>query len=162
MHLYQLSNEYRKLFDEMSNLDEWPADLLATMEKVDQDFTNKAINVALYIKELLAQADAIKNARAEMATRQAKLENKAESLTEYLRYHMEQNEKSHIVDAQVELKLKRNRFAVTINDESLLPKDYFRRKEVYTVDKLLIKQDIDAGINVPGATLTSKIQLDIK
>ena len=162
MHLYQISLEYRRLFDEMSNVDEWPADLLATIEKVDSDFTDKAINVALFIKELNSQAEAIKQARAEMATRQVKLENRAENLTEYLKFHMERNEKVHIADAQVELKLKRNPFSVTVDNEAEIPRDYFRRKEVLAIDKALIRQDIDKGIEVPGARLTSKIRLEIK
>ena len=82
MTIYEINNEIMNCID------------METGEVIDTDKLNdlqmerdaKIENVALWIKELKAEAEAIKNEKQALAERQRVAENKAESLKNWLSY----------------------------------------------------------------------------
>ena len=82
--LYELKEEYLKLFD-MIDSGEYSEDTLKdTLEAIGAEFEEKADNIACFIKTLNADSDAIK-AEADSLTERARAKKaKADRLKQYL------------------------------------------------------------------------------
>ena len=117
----------------------------------------KIENVALWIKELKAEAEALKAEKLAFAERQKVTENKMESLKKWLAYALN-GEKFKTVRASVTFRTTDN---VEIADIFKLDENYLRYKEP-EADKDAIKKAIKAGQQVAGATLVSSTSVIIK
>ena len=117
----------------------------------------KIENVALWIKELKAEAEALKAEKLAFAERQKVTENKMESLKKWLAYALN-GEKFKTVRASVTF---RTSDKVEIADIYKLDESYLRYEEP-EADKDAIKKAIKAGQEVAGATLVSSTSVIIK
>lgn len=117
----------------------------------------KIENVALWIKELKAEAEALKAEKLAFAERQRVEENKMESLKKWLAYTLN-GEKFKTVRASVTF---RTTDKVEVADIYKLDENYLRYKEP-EADKDAIKKAIKAGQEVAGATLVSSTSVIIK
>ena len=117
----------------------------------------KIENVALWIKELKAEAEALKAEKLAFAERQKVTENKMESLKKWLAYALN-GEKFKTVRASVTF---RTLDKVEIADIYKLDENYLRYKEP-EADKDAIKKAIKAGQEVAGATLVPSTSVIIK
>ena len=117
----------------------------------------KIENVALWIKELKAEAEALKAEKLAFAERQKVAENKMESLKKWLAYALN-GEKFKTVRASVTF---RTSDKVEIADIYKLDESYLRYKEP-EADKEAIKKAIKAGQEVVGATLVPSTSVIIK
>lgn len=117
----------------------------------------KIENVVLWIKELKAEAEALKAEKLAFAERQKVTENKMESLKKWLAYALN-GEKFKTVRASVTF---RTSDKVEIADIYKLDESYLRYKEP-EADKDAIKKAIKAGQQVAGATLVQSTSVIIK
>lgn len=117
----------------------------------------KIENVVLWIKELKAEAEALKAEKMAFAERQKVAENKMESLKKWLAYALN-GEKFKTVRASVTF---RTTDKVEIADIYKLDENYLRYKEP-EADKEAIKKAIKAGQEVAGATLVPSTSVIIK
>ena len=117
----------------------------------------KIENVALWIKELKAEAEALKAEKLAFAERQKVTENKMESLKKWLAYALN-GEKFKTVRASVTF---RTTDKVEVADIYKLDENYLRYKEP-EADKDAIKKAIKAGQTVAGATLVENTSVIIK
>jgi hypothetical protein len=164
MNLYEISAKYQAILsnlidDETGEINVEQGKLL---EVIKDDVNNKAIAVASYIKNLDAERYAIEQAKNAMRDREFALECKIEWLNDYLQVNMERLGINEIKCPYFAIKLKKCPVSTDIRDESLIPDEYKKRKEVVNVDKVKIKEDLQAGINVPGAALKTNMRLEIK
>lgn len=143
---------------------------LETGEIIDIDKLNelelekdaKIENVACWIKELKAEAEAIKAEKLALAERQKVAENKAESLKKWLAYAL-QGEKFKTAKCSVSF---RKTESVEVTDEGLsnLMKEH---DELLTYkapepNKTKIKQALKDGLNVAGVQLVQNTSTIIK
>ena len=117
----------------------------------------KIENVVLWIKELKAEAEALKAEKLAFAERQKVAENKMESLKKWLAYALD-GEKFKTVRASVTF---RTTDKVEVADIYKLDENYLRYKEP-EADKDAIKKAIKAGQQVAGATLVPSTSVIIK
>lgn len=117
----------------------------------------KIENVALWIKELKAEAEALKAEKLEFAERQKVAENKMEGLKKWLAYALN-GEKFKTVRASVTF---RTTDKVEIDDILKLDNAYLRYKDP-EADKDAIKKALKAGQEVAGATLVPSTSVIIK
>lgn len=153
MHIYELNKQIETLSEQ-----EWVDP--DTGEILDEDVANalnaltlerdeKIENVALWYKDVLAEAEAIKEEKRKLEIRQRQKERLAESLKRYLDY------------ALVGQKFSSPRVAISfrnvvngktvIDDPTLIPMAF--QKVVTEPIKSEISKAIKAGIDVPGAHL---------
>lgn len=118
----------------------------------------KVENVALYYKDLLATAEAIKKEADQLTARRKVYENKAEGLKRYL--EMATNGQK-FETSRVDIRYRRSE-AVDIIDEAKIPEEYLTVKVTETPNKKLIKDAIKAGQSVTGAVLTERQNIQIK
>ena len=117
----------------------------------------KIENVALWIKELKAEAEALKAEKLAFAERQKVTENKMESLKKWLAYALN-GEKFKTVRASVTF---RTTDKVEVADIYKLDENYLRYKEP-EADKDAIKKALKPGHEVAGATLVENTSVIIK
>ena len=154
MNLYDIDRAIMECIDaetgEVVDIDKLSA---LTMER-----DTKVENIALWIKNLLAEADALDAEKKAFEERAKAAKAKAESLKRYL------------TDALAGQKFKTTRVQVTfrasqsvnITDEAALPQEYVRVKTETAPDKTAIKEALKAGIAVTGAELVDTLNPQIK
>ena len=127
------------------------------LDELQMERDEKIENVACWIKDLKAEAEALKAEKMAFAERQRVAENKMESLKKWLAYALN-GEKFKTVRASVSF---RTTDKVEIDDIYNLDENYLRYKEP-EADKEAIKKAIKAGQTVAGATLVKSTSVIIK
>lgn len=161
--LFILAAEHRALADKLHNLDLDDQTIADTLEAEGGDLIEKGKNVAAVFRNLESDAKQIKEAEQQLAERRKAIEKRAESLRNYLKTNMEIAGISKIECPWFVVSIAQNPEAVTVEDESLIPRDYFKEiPATYQLDKALVKQAIKDGFEVPGARLSRGTSLRIK
>ena len=80
----------------------------------------------------------------------------------YLQQNMEACGIKEISCPYFAVKLKKCPPSVHLTDEENIPDAYRKRKETVTIDRVKIKQDIQAGVMIPGAELRQGNTIQIK
>jgi hypothetical protein len=166
LSLYQLSGDYLRALDFLTDPEaNVPAQVLTdTMEALDGELQDKAVNVAKFIRNMEATAEAIKQAEAEMAKRRKALESRVTWLKGYLKANMESTGITKIDCPYFKLSIAKNPAALDLFDESAIPAEY-KHTETVTVehiDKAAIKAALSSGAEIQGAKLTNGTRLVIK
>ena len=114
----------------------------------------KLENVACWVKNLSAEADAIREEENRLVKRRKAAETKAANLKAWLLAAMtrEDGTTDKLKTGRVVVSVKRNPPS-TVVDEALLPSTYKVAKITYQPNKELIKRELLAGGEVPGAHL---------
>ena len=161
--LFILAQEHRALADKLHNLELDDQTIADTLEAEGGDLVEKGKNVAAVFRNLESDANQIKEAEKQLAERRKAIEKRAESLRNYLKTNMEVAGITKIECPWFVVSIAQNPEAVTVEDESLIPRDYFKEiPATYQLDKALVKQAIKDGFNVPGAHLSRGTSLRIK
>lgn len=127
------------------------------LEGLQMERDSKIENIALWIKNLLSDAEELDREKKKLADRQRTSENKAKSLKEYL---------SRFVDGEkfktprVSISWRKSE-SVSVDDVSSVP-DRFLKYSDPTPDKTAIKKAIKSGEDVPGARLIEGKNIQIK
>ena len=159
MTIYEIDNEI------MSCIDMETGEVIDTekLNDLQMERDAKIENVALWIKELKAEAEAIKNEKQALADRQRVAENKAESLKNWLAYALN-GEKFKTSKCSISY---RNSESVEVTEEGL--EALMREHEdllTYKApepNKKAIKDAIkNDGLTVAGVQLVQKISTIIK
>ena len=162
--LYLLSNEYRDLQAKLLESEYDEQTIADTLEAMSGDLTTKAVDVAKFIKNLDATAEAIKQAEKEMAERRKTIEKKAESIRNYLLVNMQSCDMTKIECPYFALTIKKNPPSVVIDDVNEIPSHLFTFPEPPppSPDKKEIAKLLKDGIDVPGAHLEQNERIEIK
>lgn len=119
--------------------------------------TRKVENIACWIKNLQAEAEAYKKEEEAFRTRRKQAESRIESLKRYLTNWVS-GEKIETDRCKVSW---RKSVSVEIQDESRVPEDYKKEKVIINIDKVSIKKALTGGEDVPGASLLEKQNIQI-
>lgn len=153
MNLYEIDNEI------MSCVDMETGEIIDA-EKLDQlqmDRERKIENIALWIKNLISDAEALKAEKQAFTDRQKAAENKAASLKKYLSDYLAGKKYK---SAKVSVSFRKSE-AVNILDMSQIPEQYLKIAEP-TADKTGIKNALKAGEVIAGAELVENQNIQIK
>ena len=161
--LFQLAAEHRALSDKLHDLDLDDQTIADTLESESGDLIEKGKNVAAVFRNLESDAKQIKEAEQQLAERRKAYEKRAESLKQYLKTNMEIAGISKIECPWFVITLAQNPEAVTVDDETAIPRDYFKEVPVsFVLDKGMVKKAIHDGYEAPGAHLSRGTSLQIK
>ena len=159
MTIYEIDNEI------MSCIDMETGEVIDTekLNELHMERDAKIENVALWIKELKAEAEAIKNEKQALADRQRVAENKAESLKNWIAYALN-GEKFKTAKCSISY---RNSESVEVTEEGLeaLIRDHEDLLTYKTPEpnKKAIKDAIkNDGLTVAGVQLIQKTSTIIK
>ena len=152
MNLYEINAEIMKCIDEETGeiLDEaYLNDLqIAEEEKIE--------NIALWIKNLKAEAEALKKEKQSFDERKKRAESKAESLQKYLSNYLSGKKFN---TSKVAISWRQSE-SVVIDDPSKVPQDFIEYEP--KINKADIKDVIKSGVKVEGCHLEEKNNIQIK
>lgn len=131
------------------------------LEELEGEREEKLESIALYVKELYHEADAIAQEELKLKKRRQAKEKKAERLEECLKSSLLGFGIKKFETPRVVLSFRTSK-AVVVTDESKLDEKYMKAKVVVTVDKTAIKEAFDKGEVVEGAAIEEKQNLQIK
>lgn len=127
------------------------------VEQLTMAREDKIENLALYYKNLTAEAKALKNEKLALEARQSAAKKKAESIKKYLASSMNgEKYKSE----KVAISWRKSE-SVSVDENAFLPDDYMTFKEPVP-NLTAIKKALKAGEKIDGATLTSSNNIQIK
>lgn len=197
MKLYELTEIYSDLFNQFDAINEWEPDTNAdgmpidddgniianvdayrnkmltawfdTLTGIEGEFDEKAESIAIYYKQLLAEAKMLKAEKAAIAKRQSQKEKQAESLKTYLFKSMQALGRQKIDMPRAVMSLKKNAPSLVVDDEI----SFVEWAEEHNLDHLLKynmpevkKNDVKAlckkGEEIPFVHMESKQSLSIK
>ena len=141
-------------------IDEETGEILnaGALDELQMARNDKIENVGLWIKNLNAEAAAVKAEKDAMADRQKRLEKKAESLKGYLAYALNGQKFS---TPRVAMSFRKSE-SVNITDENAVPEEYLNITIVSKPDKKSIKDALKEGKEISGAELVTKNNIQIK
>lgn len=153
MNLFEIENEIMNCWDQETGeiLDSNRLDQL----EIERD--EKIENIALYIKNLTADAEALKAEKQSFEERQKAAENKADSLKRYLANYLAGQKFS---TPRVAISFRKTQ-SVNVTDMTLIPGKYLKFADP-TPDKKSIKNAIKNGERVAGAELVDGKSMSIK
>lgn len=197
MKLYELTEMFSDLFSQYDAISEWEPDTNAdgmpidddgniianvdayknkmlsawfdTLTGIEGEFDEKAESIAIYYKQLLAEAKMLKAEKAAIAKRQSQKEKQAESLKTYLFKSMQALGRQKIDMPRAVMSLKKNAPSLVVDDEI----SFIEWAEEHNLDHLLKysmpevkKNDVKAlckkGEEIPFVHMESKQSLSIK
>lgn len=118
---------------------------------------DKVEGIALWIKNLLSDADAIKSEEEKLAQRRKVNENKAKNLKEYLSKFLSGQK---FKTPKVSISYRKSE-SVEVTDISKLDDDYLKFAEP-TVDKTKVKKALKAGTTLQGVVLVENQNIQIR
>lgn len=120
-------------------------------------FDDKVEGIACWIKNLVSDAEAIKQEKLALAARQQAAEKKAESLKRYLSMVLDGGK---FKTAKVQISFRKSK-QVIVRDLNKIDDDYLKFEEP-TVDKTKVKKALEDGIKLDGVELVEKNNIQIK
>ena len=196
MRLYELTNAFSELFNQFEEINDYEPDTNAdgqpidgngdiiedveayknkmlsawfdTLEGIEGEFDEKAENIAVYIKELEAEAKTLKAEKIAIGKRQAQKEKTAESLRKYLINSMKTIGRNKVDMPKAVLSLKNNAPSLVVDDElSFISwaqehNDNLLKYSMPEIKKNDVKTLCKNGEEVPFVHLEQKTSLTIK
>ncbi len=156
--LYDLKDKYLKLL-ELATEEDHSAfhDTLLSLEEAIED---KAENIVYVIKEMEGDINTLKAEEKRLNERRKALERRRDHLRCYLMEELESMNLPNIKTAKFTISLRNNAPKVYVADETIIPFNFL--KIAHTVDKKSLKQALESGQEIEGATLVREKGLMIK
>lgn len=162
--LYEISSQYLADLNKLNELELDEQTFLDTLEGLSGELEQKAINVAMYIKNLEVSADAIKQAEKAMADRRNSIVAKQDKIRKYLLENMLKTGITKIECPHFVLSVRKNPASVDVLMQDQIPDEYFDIPDPLppTLNKKRLAEDLKAGVLIEGARLTQGNSLQIK
>lgn len=120
LSLYEIDDKYKTVLSELEAMEDIDRQVIDdTMSIFKDELEKKCLAVGAFIKNLDAEAKAIKDAKDSLAGRQKAIEGKAKRMREYLAAHLPEK----LTDAQTTLTPLKGRESIVVDDVDLLPID---------------------------------------
>ena len=152
MNLYEIDREILACFD-------WETgEILDTqrLEMLEMEKEKKIENIGLWIKNLEAEAEALKKEKDAFVEREKRCKNKAESLKKYLGDVL-QGQKFQTTKCAISF---RTSTTLEMSEKVEIPEEF--RKHSFVLDKAKMKEALKNGANYKGFWLQKKQNISIK
>jgi hypothetical protein len=163
MTLFEINEAFAKAIE--NGIDEETGEItnLEELERLNLERNVKIENTAKYIINMRAEVKALKEREEHFKGRRQTLEKRIDALERNLEYNLN-GEAFESIDVNISYRQSRS---VEISDtkafEEFISKyPEYRKEYVIEPNKTLIKQAILDGMEIPGATLTVKKNMQIK
>lgn len=196
-NLYNLTGDFIELFDKFDEIDNYEPDwdengnpidsdgniiddvaalkeamLTAwfdTLDGIEEAFEDKAVNVAIAVKNMRAEAEQLKAEKLRLAKRQTQKERAAERLEQYLLNSMRSIGRDKIDKPQAVIRVKKNPESTVIDNEKSFIEwaeangyNDLLKYEQPTVRKTKVKGLLQRSVDLPFVHLERKTKIDIK
>lgn len=167
MKLYEIAAEYENLLNAIE-AGEIPEEALNdTLESITSLLEEKADNIGCMIKNMTAEAEAIKAEEVKLAERRKAKENQVERLKTYLAEVLTRSGYTKLETARNKMTFRKSE-SVKVEDEGAFVEWAMKNNDSLltykdpTINKTAIKKAIASGENIVGAHIESKMNLQLK
>jgi len=164
MNLYQLTAQDQELYDLLSGDEEIPEEQLYEILQSSEDAIHvKAARVVAMIKTFKADSQAHGDIAAHHAKKSKTADNAAGRLSDYLLMCMEKVGMDKVGTLEHCAKIPKPRASLQLDGDCAVPDQYKTIKEVVTIDKKTLKDDILSGsLSLLGAEIVYRKTLKIE
>ena len=150
MTIFELTSEYLQLLEMLEDPDADEQLITDTLEAIDGEIEHKADNCARVLRQMDADAKAIKAEEERLYNRRKSLENRSDWLKHRLQTLMEITGKTKIKTEFFSFGIQKNPVSVFIDtDEANIPAQYLIQ-QAPKVDKTKLKEDLKNGVDLEG------------
>lgn len=164
MKLYEITDIYNGVLAAIENEECTAESMEEALKTIEDDFENKADSIACMIKGLKANIAGIKAEEESLKKRRESAMNRAEWLSSYLSTEMQAAGFKKLETPRNKLSFRPS-VSVFIDDElelKAMHPELTNVKTVITPDKNAIKAELKKGVQINGAYLVEKQNLQIK
>lgn len=163
MKLYEINSVIDQILEDGFAVSEetgeyWDMDEL---DQLEMDFDRKAESTACYIKNLEAEANAIKAEEESFAKRRKAIEGRVSRLKDYLTKELEHSGKKSLETPLCKLTTRVSE-RVEVYDEDAVPVTYTVSKTTVRPDKTEIRKALKLGTIIPGAVLVKSTSITVR
>ena len=196
MKLYELAEGFNTLFDSFDAINNWEPDTdsngqpidddgniienpvlckvnmlnawFDTLESIEGEFDMKAENIAVFIKEIKAEADLLKAEEQSLKKRRQTKERQIDSLKTYLLTQMQEIGKSKIDTQKALISIRNNAPALVVDDELSFIRwaeqnnDGLLKYSMPEIRKSDVKKAVKAGDEIPFVHMEKSTSVIIK
>lgn len=164
MKLYEIATALEEVINGGLVFSEETGEILFDSENLDEleaALDEKLEACGVVVKNLVAEAEAIKAEERNLAERRRRKEAEADRLKDYVLYWMEKSGAKKIDTARVSLSTRKSS-VVDVTDEAKVPREFIKVKTTESVDKAAVKKAIKAGEEVAGCVINERLTLQVK
>ena len=161
MTLYELTNEYKRLYDMAEEMDLSPCDLKDTLDGMDEELSEKADGYGKVIRQMESDSDAIDAEIKRLQGRKKTIKSNINRMKSFLKIAMDEAGKKEICGELFKFKIRKNPPKLEILNESLVPKE-FRIPQPDKIDKRAIMNEIRASGPVDWAEIVREESLQMR
>ena len=166
MKLYEIAADYQRFIEAVEN-GEIPEEVIAdTLESITAELEDKADNIACLIKNLTAEAGAIKAEEENLSSRRKTKENQIKRMKEYLSDVLQKSGFTKLETARNKISFRKSE-SVGIEDETAFIKWAAEHNESFltykdpTINKTEIKKALANGEEIAGVSIECKQNIQI-
>ena len=166
MKLYEISNKYIEFMEliETGELEEEA--IKDTLESIEDEFKEKADNIACMIKNTNAEIEAINAEIRNLRKRNARKMNQVKNLTDYLKNQMIMMDKQQIETTRNKICIRKNPQTIEIEDGFIewaeKNADHLLKYQTPIPNKKEIKEELKKGEEIPHVIISQKEGMLIK
>ena len=167
MRLYEIAEAYRNFIEAVENGDIPEEAIADTLESITSVLEDKADNIACLIKNMSAEAEAIKAEEAKLAERRKAKEKQVDRLKEYLSNTLLASGYTKLETARNKITFRKSE-SVAVADEAAFIEWAISNEDTYltykspVINKTAIKDALKNGIELNGAYIETKQNLQSK
>lgn len=159
--IYQIDAEIQQLLESLPDTGELTIEDAEALEALQLSRKVKQQNIIRYYKSLKSQVDIIDSEIARLSKLKTLTAKRAEKMVKLLEMSMAQDNANELDFVTDKAKFKKNPPKVEIYDESKLDR-FVVTKEIKSIDKKALKEELAKGEVIEGAVLISTMRLKIK
>lgn len=164
MTLYEIDRTIREILENGISIDPETGEVIFDDTDLDQlqlDLEQKIENVGIFVKNLRAEAEAIKAEESALKKRRERKENMADHYADYVKDYLTGQNRPRFETTRVLMQVRRSE-AVDIDPLAHLPEEYLVEKTEIHPDKAKLKKAIKAGEVIEGVRLVENKNITIK
>lgn len=160
--MYQIRVDHLSIMQMIEDADgELTPEIEQALQLTQDEFNEKALSFGLVVKHFDDEAEIINKEILRLSDKLKQAQKRKELFKQRLSEAMQQFGVEKIETPTLKLSFRKSE-SIEIEDEALVPDDYKESKTVVTTSKTKIKEAIKEGVKVPGASLMTKQNLQIK
>jgi len=162
LNIYPTDEVYCKSFIRKASNQELSETESEDYSRYDLNLEEKAKQDASIIKNMIAEANAVKEAAKDINEKYDALVTRIEKAKIDLKAMLESNSINSLKTPYLEINIYKNPHCTNIYSEIEIPTEYIKETIVRTINKKQILEDLKQGVIIPGAEIQQKTRLEIK
>ena len=163
MQLYELANQYQMLMFKLEEASSVDDALKAEIESIEATAEEKIKNKAIIVKLMENDIDLIDRELEKLKSKKKRLEDRVEWLKNDICINMQKMNVTSVKNKPYfNVNVKQGRFKVNPVNEEIIPDCYKKIKQVISLDKIAMLDEMIEGVVIPGAELIRESYIEIR